>query len=358
MLKRKSGKVVEIIGIRGNCIELNVDIKGSIEKAVCYIDLIGDVSVDDELILNTTAVEKSLGTGGYHFVIANISKIDEGDLDTGHIVKLRYTPHQHCVLSVEEEDSPDSYIFEEFESLNGLPVIVGQLHSQLAPAAAGVKTASKSNAKVCYIMTDSACLPLHFSKQVFKLKEEGFIDSTITIGQAFGGDYEAVNIYTALITACDVVQADVVIICPGPGNVGTGTKYGFSSIEQGEIINSINIMNGKAIAIPRISFADPRKRHYGISHHTITSLGKIALTKCIVALPMIDQMKLILLEEQINHSAICYKHTTKIADGKYAILELQKKSINLNTMGRNYEQDSEFFLAGAAAGVIAANFIR
>ena len=32
----------------------------------------------------------------------------------------------------------------------------------------------------------------------------------------------------------------------GPGIVGTGTKYGFSGIEQGQIIDAINTLSGRA----------------------------------------------------------------------------------------------------------------
>ena len=33
-------------------------------------------NVGDEVLLNTTAVELSLGTGGYHFVIANLNNVE------------------------------------------------------------------------------------------------------------------------------------------------------------------------------------------------------------------------------------------------------------------------------------------
>ncbi len=235
--------------------------------------------------------------------MANLSSDDVGEIDEGHIVKARYTPVQHTVLAVEEKDSPERGEIEEFATLNSMPVVIGQLHSQLAPAAGAIKRLSNGRARVAYIMTDSAALPLDFSRQVHELRGKGLIDSTITVGQAFGGEIEAVNIYTGLIAAKQVAGADAVIVCPGPGNVGTGTLYGFSSIEQGEIVNAVNVLGGSAIAVARISFADPRPRHQGLSHHTITSLGRVALTKCILALPMIDQMRLLAIQEHIRPHA-------------------------------------------------------
>ena len=61
----------------------------------------------------------------------------------------------------------------------------------------------------------------------------------------------------------------------GPGIAGTGTKYGFTGIEQGPILDAVKKLGGMPISIPRISFADKRDRHQGISHHSITVLKEI-----------------------------------------------------------------------------------
>ena len=61
----------------------------------------------------------------------------------------------------------------------------------------------------------------------------------------------------------------------GPGIAGTGTKYGFTGIEQGPILDAVHKLGGLPIAIPRISFADQRERHKGISHHSITVFKEI-----------------------------------------------------------------------------------
>lgn len=358
MLTRARGRVLSIDSVRDGTLEISIEISGEKARAIAYTNLTGTLEVGDEVLLNTTAVVKSLGTGGYHFVMANLSGDNGGESTEGHIMKARYTPVQHAVMSVEEEQSTDRRDIERFQSLNLMPVVIGQLHSQLAPAAAAVKRLSHNRAKVAYIMTDSAALPISFSRSVTELREKGLIDRAITVGQAFGGEIEAINIYTGLIAAKEVAEADVAIVCPGPGNAGTGTTYGFSSIEQGEIVNAVNILGGSAIAIARISFADPRPRHQGLSHHTLTSLSQIALTKCTLALPLIDQMKLLMIEEQITQSAINYRHKTRILDGTPGIIELQEKGIKMSSMGRNFEQDSEFFLSAAAAGALAAEMLR
>jgi hypothetical protein len=355
VLKRAIGTVTGIAKDRGIAAELDVEISGSSSRAIAYPPLTGPIAVGDRVLLNTTAVELGLGTGGFHYVIANLSREPaEEQSEPGHIVKLRYTPMQHAVLSVEEEDSPHRAQIDQFKSLNGLPVIVGQLHSQIAPAAAGVKRLSHVPTRVAYVMTDGAALPVGFSRLVQDLKNVGLLDVTITAGQAFGGDIEAVNIYTALIAAKEVAQADAVIVCQGPGNVGTGTEYGYSAIEQGEIINAVNTLGGSAIAIPRISYADPRPRHQGLSHHTVTSLTKIALTPAVIALPMMDETKLDRIIDQLERRGAGLKHKIRVLDGSPAIDELRSKGIKMSSMGRSYEEDPEFFLAAAAAGAAAA----
>lgn len=358
MLTRARGLVKSIDVVREGACEITVEVDGEPRRAIAYPNLTGPVAVADEVLLNTTAANKALGTGGIDFVMANLSQPTEGDVsDVGHIVKARYTPVQHTVLSVEEEDSPHRKAIEGFESLNDMPVLVGQLHSQLAPAAGAIKRLSRNRARVAYVMTDSAAMPIAFSRQASELRAKGLIDCTITAGQAFGGEIEAINVHSALIAAKQAASADAVIVCPGPGNAGTGTRFGFSSIEQGEIINAVNLLAGNAIAIARISYADPRPRHQGLSHHTLTALGLVALTKCTLALPMIDQMRLNVIQEQLAHSPIFYRHKVRIMDGTPGIMELQEKGVRMSSMGRSYEDDSEFFLSAAAAGALAAEML-
>ena len=358
MLTRARARVVSIDAARGDTLEITVELEGQACRAIAYTQLVGSVEPGDQVLLNTTAVTKNLGSGGCHFVIANLTRDDRGDADPGHIVKARYTPIQHTVLAVEEQDSPSRQAIEDFESLGSTPVVIGQLHSQLAPAAAAIKRLSRHRARVAYIMTDSAALPISFSRTVARLRDTHLLDATITIGQAFGGELEAVNVYTGLIAARQVAEADAVIVCPGPGNVGTGTTYGYSSIEQGEIVNAVNVLGGSPIAIARISFADPRARHQGLSHHTITALSRIALTRCTLALPMMDQMRLLAVEEQIVHSAITYRHKTRVLDGRPGIIELQEKGVEMHTMGRGFEEDEEFFLSASAAGALAVDMLK
>ena len=99
----------------------------------------------------------------------------------------------------------------------------------------------------------------------------------VTVGQAFGGDLEAVTVHTGLLAARHVLGADLAIVTQGPGNLGTGTPWGFSGVAAGEACNAVTVLGGQAIGALRISDADPRPRHRGVSHHSLTAFGRVAL---------------------------------------------------------------------------------
>lgn len=351
MIRVRRGVADEIISRRPGITELWVSVEGHREKAINYDNLTGPVKAGDEVLLNTTAVYKKLGTGGAHFVMGNLSQTNRDISHEGHIMKLRYSPCQVKVLAVEEPDSPYAEIMRQADSLAGTPVIIGTLHSMLAPVTAAIKWLAQGKLRVAYLMTDGAALPIRLSKLVVELQDKGLIDQTITCGHAFGGDLEAINIYTGLLACKAVAKADVIIVAMGPGIVGSGSTYGFTGVEQGEIINAVNILGGRPIAIPRISFADKRERHLGISHHSRTALGKIALTRSTVVLPKLASDKLELLLKQLEDSKISQKHDIAIVDAQPALAALQEYGIKVTTMGRSVEQDPEFFLAAGAAGV-------
>lgn len=349
------GRVTSVKSQRRDLTEVTVYIPGEgQQRAYNYDAMTGPVGVGDEVILNTTAVAKNLGTGGAHFVMANVSHPHHDMQETGHIMKMRYSPSQVKVLAAEEPGSPYAEAINHTTTLGQTPVVVGTLHSMLAPAAAGIKAATGGRARVVYVMTDGAALPLSLSNLVARLKDVGLIDATVTCGHAFGGDYETINIYTALLTAVAVAGADVVVVAMGPGIVGTASKYGFTGVEQGEIINAVNILGGRPVAIPRISFADPRRRHRGLSHHTVTALGQIALTPCTMVLPILaDPEQTNLVQDQAHRTGLTQKHKIVSEEGQPALDELDRRGVVVTSMGRSPAADPAFFLAAGAAGIHA-----
>jgi hypothetical protein len=345
MISKKIGVVEEILSSREGIDKIAVRIDGKKFKAYNYTNLTGGISVEDEVVLNTTSVELGLGTGGYHFVIANLNNKESDLCSEGKIMKLRYTPFQVAVNSVEDHESKYHQVIENFKSLNNLPVVVGTLHSMLAPFAASYKRCNPDK-KLVYIMTDGAALPMYFSETVSELKEKGLISNTITIGNAFGGDYECINIYTALITASEILKADAVFVSMGPGIAGTGTKYGFSGIEQGQILDAVSKLGGVPIAVPRISFADKRERHQGISHHTITVLDEIVSVSVEVPVPIYETSKLEIINNQLEH--IACNHSVSYIGNINTKDDLDYFGLKVSSMGRSFEEDEEFFKASSA----------
>src|SRR4029078_4173129 len=114
--------------------------------------------------------------------------------------------------------------------------------------------------------------PLAMSDLVASIRAKGLIDATVTCGHAFGGDYEAVSVFSALAGAPRVAHADAAVIVMGPGIVGTNPRLGFSGMEVGPILDAASGLAGVPIACLRVSFADGRDRHVGLSHHSATAL--------------------------------------------------------------------------------------
>lgn len=357
MISWKKGKVKRVLSSDKDIQELDVEVDGITGRAWNYPLLTGEALSNDQVYLNTTAVEKNLGSGGYHFVIANLSRIPEHHLGDGHIMKLRYTPYQVKVLSAEEEASPYHRQIKDFTSLKGIPVIVGTLHSMLAPAVAGCLAAG-DKPRIAYVMTDGAALPLSLSRMVRTLKEKGMLVGTVSTGDAFGGDLESVNIYSGLIAAYQVLKAEIIIVTMGPGIVGTGTRWGTTAVEQGEIINAVSVLGGQPIAIPRISFADPRVRHQGVSHHTITALGQVAQRESIIALPEVAVEQREVICKQLEKSDILSHHQVVVKDGRPVLQYLTEQGITVKSMGRTPQDDPVFFLAAGAAGLVAAEQLK
>ncbi|MDH7569190.1 MAG: DUF3866 family protein, partial [Armatimonadota bacterium] len=264
-----------------------------------------------------------------------------------HLMKLRYTPLQHALHTAEEYYSPLP------GTLDGLPVVAAELHSQAAAAAAGIQAAAPG-ARVAYVMPDTAALPLALSRLVPRLRETGLLALTITCGQAFGGDLEAISFPSAL-AAARAAGAHAVIVAQGPGNAGTGTPLGFSGIAQADWLNNAHAMGGTSLAAARISFADPRPRHRGLSHHTLTVLSTFCLCPVVVAVPVLPPAEAEYLQRQLT--PLRAKHRLETHDGAPALHLLEKRGIPVTTMGRSMAADRAFFLAAGAAGIAAAKRI-
>ncbi|MGO1637519.1 DUF3866 family protein [Ancrocorticia populi] len=363
MMWRK-GTVLSLGKAWGEAMECRVKIDGETEaKALAYTSLVGRPEVGDTVLLSAAAAARKLGTGGYLMIVAIPERLPaDPEPAPGHIVKARYTPLQYMTMGADEQESPWHDALRDADSLDGMPVIVADLHSAVPAVVAAIR-ARKPEAKIAYIMDDGGALPVWFSQICARLTELGHILGTITARQAFGGELETVNIHTALLAAHLVWDADVAVVSQGPGNLGTGTKWGFSGTAVGEAINAVNTLEGEAIALLRMSSADARDRHFGLSHHSVTSLSRVALSPALCAVPefaeqdelsgLISEPVRGLLGSQLTRLFECERLTRCDISTAGLTRALQDSPVKLSTMGRGLEADPLAFLAAGVAGYAA-----
>ncbi len=355
------GTVLAVEAERSGLQRLRVQVDGeAVAPAMNYPSLAGYCRKGDRVLINTTAVDMGLGTGGSHLVVARTggSSLPEGvslsDPSGGHVMKLRYTPLQRDVLAVESQESPHHSRLEHADDVAGMPVVCCGLHSQLPLVAAAVKQIAPS-ARVAWCMTDEAALPLAVSDLVSACTAAGLVDVTVTCGQAFGGDLEAVTLHSGLVAARLVGEADVAITGIGPGVVGTGTALGHGGVAQGEALNAAAAVGGRGIASLRVSFADERERHRGVSHHTLVALTRIALARSTVAVPRLPDAELQQLESGLASAGVWERHERADAGAGHALPDT--RGVECWSMGRTPADDPAFFAAASAAGTVAAEML-
>jgi hypothetical protein len=335
-------------------VEFELTLEGSSVDAIAFPHMIGEIAPGDRVVVNTTGIELELGTGGVAFALWNLDGPGQTDLGAGHIVKMRYTPWQTEVLAAEAPESPHHETLRDVETIEGVPVVVCGLHSQLGAVCAGIKAASPA-ARVGYLMTDGAGLPLAWSRQVRDLKQAGLLDVTCTVGHAFGGDLEAVNVFSGLTALVHAGEVDAVCVAMGPGVVGTGTRLGFTAIEQGQICDAVTALGGVSIAALRISFVDLRERHVGVSHHTLTALMTAAREATTVVVPVLPEDRLDQVREALEAAGLAGKHHVVEVDGGEGLRLLAARGLRPSSMGRSMDEVPELFVSATAAGAFAAS---
>ncbi|WCK55956.1 DUF3866 family protein [Aneurinibacillus sp. Ricciae_BoGa-3] len=377
MLTASLGYVNHIIHNEAHIQITEVIVNGQTAKAINYPVVCGRVSKGDTVLVNTTAVDLSLGTGGYHYVMGRIGEKDRAACDRiagshscsayeeassknpppASVMKLRYTPAQFACEVEEEQDGPLRNALHNLKGneLEGVPVLVGELHSMLPAACLSIRSITEKPVRICYIMSDGASLPIALSRHVRHLERLGLITGTITYGHAFGGGTECVTFYSALVAAVCIWQADIIIVAPGPGVVGTGTALGFSGMEQVSILQAVHHLKGRPILIPRVSLHEPRDRHYGISHHTSTVLrflSDIPLHTVLEKNPV--------LMNQWAERAPSHRHMLTIypeLDENIWTRAASSYPEAITTMGRNYKKDPLFFRHVYYASALACDLL-
>jgi Protein of unknown function (DUF3866) len=304
-------------------------------RAMAITQLVGPVAVGDEVVVNTTAVDLGLGTGGWHIVQWNLVRRELHQPGPGHIMKLRYTGSQIDTGAAEDEPG---LLSDGMPDLGGVPVLVGSLHSQMGVAAAVIHDLDPS-LRVSYVMTDGACLPIVVSDLVAELRARSMLCGTITAGHAFGGDLEAVSVASALQLAVEVQQADIVICAMGPGAVGTGTVLGTTAVEVAPVLVVAHQLGARPVLMVRASDDDRRDRHRGVSHHTRTALALTPVPVDVVCSPA-------MVPELLDIGP----HRLVVVEPPDLEAILSRAGLAITTMGRGPRDDPTFFrTVGSAA---------
>jgi hypothetical protein len=347
-------------------VELDVSVDGTLVRALAYPVLTGLPRPGDRVLLNTTALDLGLGTGGYALVVAIPDRLPPDPGPGGHLVKARYTPLQATVAGADEQGSPYHDVLRDADDIAGMPVVVADLHSALPAVLAGVfdeaeRTVGAGDEHSCrprvvYVMQDGGALPAWFSRTCAALADAGWLAATVTTGQAFGGDLETVTVHTGLLAARHVLEADIAVVAQGPGNLGTGTRWGFSGVAAGEAVNAVAALGGRPVACLRVSEADPRERHRGISHHSLTAYGRVALARADVVVPGLPGPFGARVAAEAAELGSRHSIVTVPVDGLETAL--QASPARLSTMGRGLGDDLAYFLAAAAAGRHASRLLR
>jgi Protein of unknown function (DUF3866) len=275
MLKLRRATVIDAGSPDGPEQDLVIELDGFTRPAIADVALVGAAQVADEVVVNTQALDLGLGSGGFDIVHVNLTRGLGGDGTPGaSVMKLNYTSIQHAVIPVEGE---------RLSLPVQRPVAVLALHGQLAPVAWAFAQAVPG-ARLGYVQSEGGALPGGHSRTVRGLRERGLLADHLTAGAAFGGEGEAITTAGALHHGLDVLGWDAAICGPGPGIVGSDSPLGHGGLSALDSAHAALALGCRALLVARMSSGDPRPRHRGISHHTLTVLD-LLLAPVTVALP-------------------------------------------------------------------------
>jgi hypothetical protein len=297
---------------------------------VAYPRVTGPVALGDDVLVNVQARELGLGSGGFDILYANLTRgLALEPEPESHVMALPYTPLQHAALHAEEKDPLA-------KSLNGMPVICCSLHSQLVPVCAGLG----EGVRVAYVQVAGGALPVSLSNAVRSLRERGLLDVAVAAAPCHDGEVQCANVASALAWA-GARRYDTVVCSVGPGIVGTGSALGHGAVAAADAANAARALQGSPIIAVRISEADARERHRGVSHHTRAVL-ELCVGGATAAWPA----------GQTPPPWLSPREEVDVGDWRAAC-----EGFPLEHMGRGPDEDPSFFASAFAAGRLARSLI-
>ncbi|MFI5027930.1 MAG: DUF3866 family protein [Solirubrobacterales bacterium] len=322
---------------------LTVEIDGERRPAWADTALLGEMREDDEVIVNVAALDLGLGSGGFDVVHVNLTRgVDGGKQGGEHVIKLNYTSIQHPVAPVESLDQPRRLMSaSDGEVAATPPVLVLPLHGHLAPAAWAAAQA-QPKLRLGYLQTWGGAMPGSLSRDMAVLRERGLLCGHITAAPAYGGEHEAISVAGGLDAASSSLGWDAVLAGPGPGIIGSETKLGHGGVAALDTAHASLALGLPTLLSPRLSAADPRDRHRGVSHHTLTVMS-LLLAAVEVPVPAGEAVPIAILAE-----ACGWRHSLR--EEPVDLAGYAASGLPALTMGRGIEEDPLFFAAALAAG--------
>ena len=325
MLSLRRGSVTAVTERHDRLVRLEVEGR----PCVAYPGLTGPVALGDDVLVNIQAVELGLGSGGFDVLYANLTRGLGLEGEPGaHVMKLPYTPLQHAVRHAEENGGT-------LQSLSGLPIVCCSLHSQVAPAAAGLG----EGMRVAYVQVPGGALPVSFSDTVRALRERGLVEATVAVGACIEGDVACVSTASAFVWAAER-KFDAVLCSIGPGIVGTASPWGHGGLSVAEAVLTSRSLGGSPVLVVRYSEGDPRERHHGLSHHTRAVLAVAGDVE------------------------VGWPNGLAVPDGLGGVTAVDVSGwkeacagLPLSHMGRGPDDDPWFFAAAYAAGRVASEHV-
>jgi Protein of unknown function (DUF3866) len=286
MLKLRKATVIDTVEAHPAEQELVVELAdGSRRPAIADVALHGLCQLGDEVIVNVQALDLGLGSGGFDVLHVNLTRglsgegaptdqRSSGSSIDRHVMKLNYSSLQHAVEPVEGEtlDLP----LER-------PVAVLGLHGQLA-AVAWAFAQQHPQAQLGFVQTPGGALPGSRSRTVAMLRERGLLAGHVTAGASYGGESEAITTAGAIHHGIRTLGWDAAVCGPGPGIVGSRSPLGHGGLHALDSAHVALALGAPTLLVARMSSADTRPRHRGVSHHTLTVLD-LLLEPVTVALP-------------------------------------------------------------------------
>lgn len=329
---------------------LEVEIEGELRRAWADEGLVGRCEQGDEVICNVAAADLGLGSGGFDIVHVNLTRgLQAGDPPEGvHVIKLNYSSLQYPVDPVElPVDAPG-------RPARRMPVAVISLHGQLAPLCWAA--AREGALRVGFVQAAGGALPGALSRDVGELRRRDLLCDHISAGPAYGAEREAISLPGALHAAAEKLGWDAAVVGPGPGIVGSESRYGHGGMAALDASHAALALGLEPIVAPRMSAGDPRPRHLGISHHT-RSVLELVLAPVTVAVPEpvaplwpegIEVSSEVALE-RISASGHRLERVAVELD------EYGGSGLPRRTMGRDLQEDPLFFASPLAAGALLAS---